>query len=92
MINSNQTIEDWGDCSSEHLRWSDNAVEDYMAIKGDVRNLQDLINDGELSPIFGTGSPEGAVKANYSLKYIDTDVPTEYYNPVFGADTGWVAL
>ena len=42
--------------------------------------------------ILGTGSPEGAVTANQSLKYIDTNVPTEYYNPVAGANTGWVAL
>ena len=42
--------------------------------------------------IIGTGSPEGVVTANQSLKYIDSAVPTEYYNPVAGANTGWVAL
>jgi hypothetical protein len=92
MIKSNQTIEDWSDCSTEHTGWSDNSVEDYMAVKGDLQRVEGLINDGALSPQFGTGSPEGVVIANYSLKYIDTSVPTEYYNPTFGSDTGWVAL
>lgn len=92
MIDSNQTIKDWADCSNEHPKWSENATEDYMATKEDLLTIQDLINNGDLSPQFGTGSPEGVVTANYSLKYIDTAVPTEYYNTVFGSDTGWVAL
>jgi len=92
MINSNQTIEDWGECNKEHPSWSENSVEDYMEIKADILNFINLINNGALSPQFGTGSPEGVVTSNYSLKYIDTAIPTEYYNPTFGSDTGWVAL
>lgn len=73
--------------------------EDYFHLKRDVFNILSFIelivqavDDGEFSPQIGTGSPEGVVTANYSLKYIDTSGPTEYYNPTYGAITGWVAL
>ena len=92
MIDSLQTITDDGECRSEHPKWSDNAIEDYMSKFRDIETLFNLVNNGDLSPQFGTGSPEGVVTANYSLKYIDTAVPTEYFNETFGADTGWVAL
>jgi len=77
----------------------DYAAEDYLQLKRDLINLQrayiDLIgsiSDGDYSPIIGTGSPEGVVTANYSLIYIDSVLPTQYYNPVFGASTGWIVL
>lgn len=92
MIESLQTITDYGECGDEHPQWSENAIEDYQAKYEDTQELIRIINDGELSPQFGSGSPEGVVTANYSLKYIDTDIPTEYYNETFGSDTGWVAL
>jgi len=92
MIKNNQTILDSVDCLSEHPSWSEVAVDDYAAISEGVTKFIDLVNNGDLSPQFGTGSPEGVVSANYSLKYIDTVVPTEYYNTDFGSNTGWVAL
>lgn len=92
MIESFQTIFNDGECSDQHQSWPENAIEDYMRLKDDVNNLISLINDGDLSPLSGTGSPEGSVEANYSLKYIDTSVPTEYFNETFGASTGWIAL
>ena len=42
--------------------------------------------------IIGTGAPEGVVTANQSKLYIDDAVPTQYFNPVPGNNTGWVAL
>lgn len=73
--------------------------EDYLQLKRDHQNLLNAvntllveINGGEFSPIVGTGSPEGVVVANYSLQYIDSDVPQLYYNATQGADTGWIAL
>lgn len=73
--------------------------EDYFYLKRDYDNLINAvtallvaIQDGEFSPVIGTGSPEGVVTANHSLKYIDESVPTEYYNPTYGANTGWIAL
>ena len=63
-----------------------------MSLKSDVSTLAELINNGELSPQLGEGSPEGVVTSNYSLKYIDTLIPTEYYNIEFGVNTGWIAL
>lgn len=99
MIKSRQTIESYSDCKASHSRWNDNAIEDYQALKEDIQsliefsnNLEQSIGNGDFSPQFGTGNPNGVVTANYSLKYIDTSVPTEYYNPTFGSDTGWVAL
>lgn len=92
MIDTRQTIESWGECKAAQPQWEDNFIEDYMGKKLDIQNLINLLNGGDLSPQFGTGSPEGVVTANYSLKYIDTSGPTEYYNETFGSDTGWVAL
>ena len=96
MIESNQTIEDWQDCKSEHKKWSQNAIEDYQMIKDDINQLIAFVNQiddvDNLSPLDGTGSPEGVETANISKFYVDTAVPTLYFNPVIGADTGWVAL
>lgn len=73
--------------------------EDYFQLKRDYDNLVNAIsevlvaiNDGYFGPQLGTGSPEGAIAANYSLLYIDTDVNQLHYNPTYGANTGWIAL
>lgn len=92
MIKNNQTILDSVDCISEHRSWSEVAVDDYIAISESLITITNLLNSGDLSPIIGTGSPEGVEEANYSLKYIDTSGPTEYYNPSLGSKTGWVSL
>lgn len=99
MIKSRQTIDSYADCISEHKGWTQNAVEDYQALKQDIAELIENVNtitselsNGDFSPQFGTGSPEGVVTANYSLLYIDTAVPQFYYNETFGADTGWVVV
>lgn len=92
MIDLIKTIEDYGSCFDEHGDWSDNSVEDYMGLKDALDQIISAFNDGDISPQFGTGSPEGIVTSNYSLKYIDTAVPTEYYNETFESDTGWIAL
>lgn len=92
MIKSRQVIESYIDCRTNHPSWSEMAIEDYQSLKEDISIFIGLVNNGDLSPQFGTGSPEGIVTSNYSLKYIDTSIPTEYYNPVFGSKTGWIAL
>lgn len=73
--------------------------EDYFQLKRDHQNLVNAvtavltaINEGEFSPQDGSGSPEGIVTANYSLQYVDTDTNTLYYNPTYGADTGWITI
>ena len=47
-------------------------------------------------PIFGTGSPEGVVKANNSLIYFDTtNEPVSvamWTNKTVGEDTGWIQV
>lgn len=48
------------------------------------------INDGRYSPLDGSGSPEGITTANNSKQYIDTAAGQTYYNPVIGANTGWI--
>lgn len=92
MIRTQQTIQDYQDAKTNHPKWSENAIEDYQGLKSDVDRMLRAINDGALSPQSGSGSPEGIIYANYSLKYIDTDVPTEYFNPTFNAQIGWIAL
>ena len=92
MIKSRQVIDSYSECREQHPRWSDQAIEDYQATKQDINNFIDLANSGAFSPQFGTGSPEGVVTANYSLLYIDTAVPTMYYNETFGANTGWTVV
>lgn len=73
--------------------------EDYFQLKRDYQNLINAvsallvaINGGEFSPMSGAGSPEGAIAANYSLLYIDTDANQLHYNPIYGENTGWIAL
>ena len=56
-------------------------------------NLQDsgvLIVD--LIPLSGTGSPEGVITANINGYFVDTAAPQNYYNPVPGANTGWLVV
>ena len=66
---------------------SDTGADDYLAKTSEILKL---IN--ESSPSTGSGSPEGVVNANLSQMYIDTDVNQLYWNPVYSANTGWVAL
>lgn len=59
---------------------------------------QILINDyqnrlDELTPQNGTESdPNGIFRANLNGFYVDTATPALWFNPVPGADTGWIAL
>ena len=73
--------------------------EDYLHLKRDYQNLLNgynvllnAVNEGDFSPLSGPGSPEGVYTANYSLLYVDTVGAALYYNPTYGAKTGWVAL
>jgi len=94
-IKTLQTIIDFQTCAAEHPKWSQNAIEDYQGKGQDIDTVVDLINNGDLSPLSGSGSPEAIVTANYSLMYIDTaalPTPTLFFNPVFEAKTGWIAL
>ena len=93
MIDTRQTIYTYGECSDENPQFSENMIEDYMGKKEDIDTLINLLNNGDLSPQSGTGSPEGVVQANYSLLYIDTSGPNVlYFNDTFGATTGWVSV
>lgn len=72
--------------------------EDYFQLKRDYQNLVNAvsallvaINGGEFSPIYGSGSPEGVVTANYSQWYVNSDSAQVYFNPTYGEKTGWIA-
>ena len=73
---------------------TDNFVRDYSAVKEDITALAKMVND--LSPKFGTGSPEGVVIANLSLTYYDTtNAPvsaTMYINETIGSDINWLVI
>ena len=56
-------------------------------------NLQDSgVLISSLIPLSGTGSPEGLITANLNGYFVDTVAPQNYYNPVPGANTGWLAV
>lgn len=99
MINTLQTIINHSEIQSEQSQWSENMIEDYQGKFEDIQQLIEesntvdtLLTNSDFSPKSGTGSPEGLVTANLSLQYVDTAVPTLFFNPVFGANTGWIAL
>lgn len=88
-----QRLRTLGDIKSASKQMRD---EDYFQLKRDYENLLQstvallgAVNDGEFSPQFGSGSPEGVVTANYSLFYVDTSTNRIYYNTTVGAQTGW---
>jgi hypothetical protein len=61
-----------------------------LLANGNIQDSGQKLSDYVI--IIGTGSPESAVTANQSKLYIDDAVPTQYFNPVPGNNTGWVAL
>lgn len=94
---SRQSIKDYNTASTSLGIPSSIGVDDYMALKEDAIYLIETVEAlqaqvDELSPLSGTGSPEGVVESNRSLLYVDTSVPTMYFNPTYQADTGWLAL
>lgn len=73
-------------------------VEDYDAVKEDLAKAQISLTEAivSLSPLFGTGSPEGVITSNNSMVYFDTtnsptDV-TQYFNDTVGINTNWVQV
>ena len=64
-------------------------IDELVSLGESDRTLSARIAEYEVKS--GTGSPEGAVKANRSKQYIDESGPTLYFNPTLGADTGWTA-
>ena len=87
-INSQQNVTDYSEVNNF---FPDNITDDYMAIKRDLLNLIDLVNNGEFSPKFGNGSPEGVVVSNSNRTYFDmsNDKAIMYVNVNAGVDTGW---
>lgn len=90
-----QRLTTLGDISSAQKVVKD---EDYFQLKRDYQNLVNAvsallvaINGGEFSPIYGSGSPEGVVAANYSQWYVNSDSAQIYFNPTYGEKTGWIA-
>ena len=72
---------------------SDQANDDFMALKADVFAVIDLLNaeSSTFTPQFGSGSPEGAVTSNYKRPYVDTSGTNalQYINETVGESTGW---
>ena len=95
-IESRQIAIEYSDIRALYNLKDDNAIEDMAAIKADIGQLISLVNNGQLSPLSGTGSPEGAIESNISQTYIDTtNSPTSvsmYYNPEINTNTGWIPV
>lgn len=60
---------------------------------GWIREITRRVND--LTPLEGTGSPEGVVEGALHRQYIDTDYPagaTLYIKTTATGDTGWQVI
>lgn len=65
----------------QRLGWPNALIEDYQGMKRD------------LIPQSGTETnPNGVYVANFNGQYFDTGTPAMWYNPVPGADTGWIQI
>jgi hypothetical protein len=94
-ITSRQIALEYSDIRGFYKFKDENAVEDFAAMKEDIFNLIELMNDNS-KPLFGVGSPEGSVAANNSLIYFDTtNEPaniTMWANKIVGGKTGWLQI
>ena len=94
-ITSRQLALQYADIRTLYKLTDDNAIEDFAALKEDVFNLIELMNNNS-QPLFGVGSPEGVIAANNSLIYFDNTLApvslTMYANQTVGEKTGWVPI
>ena len=94
-ITSRQLALQYADIRTLYKLTDDNAIEDFAALKEDVFNLLELMNNNS-QPIFGTGSPEGVIAANNSLIYFDTtNEPASvamWTNKIVGGKTAWLQV
>lgn len=92
-ITSRQIVIEYDDVRQTYSFKSENAVEDFMALKSDVFETLELLNaeTSTFTPQFGSGSPEGVVTANFNRTYFDTDAANavQYINETVGLSTGW---
>lgn len=97
-IETRQTVTEYSDAREVYGFNKDNTIEDFMAMKSDIANMINLLNDtaSTFTPQFGTGSPEGVITANYNRTYYDDTLSpvsvTQWVNSVVGANTGWVVV
>lgn len=93
MIQTRQFIVEYHETNQTYSFKSEQATEDFMALKADVFAAIQLLNaeTSQFTPQFGSGSPEGAVTANYNRTYYDTDGvnAVQYINETVGNSTGW---
>ena len=94
-ITSRQIALEYSDMRRFYKFKDENAVEDFAAMKADIFNLIELMNNNS-QPLFGVGSPEGLVAANNSLIYFDTtNEPVSvamWTNKIVGGKTGWLQI
>ena len=92
-IETRQIVIEYDEARETYNFKSENATEDFMALKADVFAVLELLNaeTSTFTPQFGSGSPEGAVTANFNRTYFDTSGlnAVQYINETVGASTGW---
>jgi len=92
-ITTRQIAVEYNDVRQIYTFKSEDAVEDFMALKSDVFAVLELLNaeTSTFTPQFGSGSPEGVVTANFNRTYFDTNPvnAVQYINETVGNDTGW---
>ena len=93
-ITTRQIVIEYDDVRQTYKFSSENAVEDFMAMKSDISAMIELLNTdntADFLPQFGSGSPESVVTANLNGTYYDTDGvnAVQYINETAGNNTGW---
>lgn len=100
-IQSRQVVKEYKEANDSISFKSELGLEDYMGLKDDVNRIITALSElsesvSSLSPLSGTGSPEGVVTSNLSQVYYDlTNAPTNvtmYFNENVGVDTGWLQV
>lgn len=70
--------------------WPEPMVSAFVSLVEDLATTANSVDANFMQ--VGTGSPEGAVTANKSRQYFDSNTSTLYVNPVVGADSGWISI
>jgi len=93
LAQSRQTALEYAEIRNTYDLKKDSAVEDFAALKDDISNIFNLLNN-QSQPLFGLGSPEGVIESNNSLIYFDTTNESttgliQYANKNINEKTNW---
>lgn len=70
--------------------WPEPMVSAFVSLVEDISTTANSVDANYMK--VGVGSPEGAITANKSRQYFDSNAGTLYINPVVGEDSGWISI